>query len=94
MGLLSFVGKVISAPVKVLAAPVSIPIRMLKARDERKWVEKPKVKAVIDTRFPDNYREFYESDGYKTDYLKGRVVVWEKGITDKDIARLKAQMTV
>ena len=94
MGLLSFVGKVVSAPIKVLAAPVSIPLKMISDRNEKKWQEKAKVRAVIDTRFPDNYREFYESDGYKTDIIKGRVVVWEKGITDKDIARLKAQMAL
>lgn len=94
MGLLSFVGKVVSAPIRVLAAPVSIPLKMAKDRDEKRWQEKPKIRAIIDTRFPDNYREFYESDGYRTDIIRGRVVVWEKGLTDKDIAKLKAQMAV
>ena len=45
--------------------------------------------AVVRTDFPENYREYWESDGYTTEMIRGKVVVWNKSLTKADIAAIK-----
>ena len=45
--------------------------------------------AVVKTEYPENYREYWESDGYTTEMIKGKVVVWNKHLTKTDIAAIR-----
>jgi len=33
--------------------------------------------------YPDAYRDYYEALGFDTDFYKNRIIVWERGTSDK-----------
>lgn len=56
---------------------------------KKKLDERPPIVAVVKTDFPENYREYWESDGYTTEMINGRVVVWNRHLSKQDIAAIK-----
>lgn len=52
--------------------------------------QKSMVRAIIPTNYPESYAYYYESMGHKTDSFIGSdgrsyLVVWEKGLKEKEI---------
>ena len=68
---------------------VMSPVRRQKEEALKKRVGDTPIVAVVNTEFPENYQEYWESDGYTTEVIRGRVVVWNKNLTSKDISALK-----
>lgn len=44
------------------------------------------------TGYPDAYRDYYETLGFTTDMYKGRVIVWDKGVSDKKKAKVLEEL--
>jgi len=86
MGIISGIGKVILSPVYI---PYKIRKNKIEKQRAKKLNDRSVVEAIVKTSYPENYRDFYESEGYKTDIIKGRVVVWAKGLSDKEIQEIK-----
>jgi hypothetical protein len=87
MGLITGLGKVVFFPIYA-------PLRAAKNYMDRKKEEgRPyPVKAVVETRFPENYRAYFEEQGHRTDIIGGKVVVWAKGYTGKEIEGFKKKI--
>lgn len=41
------------------------------------------ITAVTSTRYPQPYQEYYEALGFDTDVYKNKVIVWNKGTSEK-----------
>lgn len=86
MGILSGIGKIIFFP-------ILYPARKAKEKAEREWNERPKIRAVVQTDYPETFRYVYEEQGHKTDIMAGKVVVWEDWMTDNDIEAVKKKLS-
>lgn len=86
MGIISGIGKIIFFP-------IFYPIKKAKERAQREFDQKPKIRAIVQTDFPENFRYVYEEQGYKTDLMAGKVVVWEKWMSDNDIESVKKKLS-
>ena len=85
---MSIIGAIFKAPFKAINWSAKKVKNAMGSEDEN---ESP-IDQVITSKYPIPYRYYFESQGQKTDLVRGQLIVWRKNIKKKEREKALKQL--